>query len=125
MKLGGFERLSQDWPILEALGQTARPVTAREGEGDVSGRQQIGDRFAASVEKLHIQDRDIEARLGGVLQSSLHVADFGRDPVAEVSRHVGDHHPDEDFVFDEKYRSHRASFRFWNTISQLPLLAIG
>ena len=87
--------------------KTGRAIAGCKDKGDVARVYQFGDRRNHLAIDVDVENGEVE--LGGLRQSDglADLAGFGRDAVAQLLQHVGDHHPDHDFVLNEEHRTAR------------------
>src|SRR6266850_711588 len=93
-----LEGLLQRRAVAVFFRKPGRAIAGGKDKGDVARVYQFGDRRYHLAIDVDVENGELES--GGLRQPDrlVDLAGFGRDAVAQLLQHVGDHHPDHDLV---------------------------
>src|ERR1700704_981917 len=98
------ERLAQYWPVSKQGWPASRPIAADEHERQTSRRNDLRDGTDIEATDVDVENRQIEFRGAGQRFGRLNATRLGNYSMPKLLQHLDDHHPDQGFIFNQKYR---------------------
>ena len=101
----------------KSLGHPVRAIPACEGKRYASASQGYCDGFRTIRSKLYVENGGFNARGISKQKPTLQIVSLASNAMTQLRQHVRNHHANERFIFDQKYRCHvRCPQRHFHTL---------